>query len=217
MSEPEIVAKSEPEIVTSTSSPQPTEKENVDPDLFCCVLQPSISDPDPDYLGIRRFLLHRKAISGSLRRWVSFSPVTCVDQWSILHRIFKWSLIFFLFSLSKDWRCNGKGYVAYRNYIRRPRNWESLLAPSPQSTPGNRFIWPLFCSTLKFMCLDMILISAWFTGSWISGRWNWMPSPNPLSLIYEADSWTSSKVNLMFFSFWYTISVRLGKEYILAS
>uniref|UniRef100_F6I3I8 Uncharacterized protein n=1 Tax=Vitis vinifera TaxID=29760 RepID=F6I3I8_VITVI len=30
----------------------------------------------------------------------------------------------------KDWRCNGKGYVAYWNYIGRPRNWESLHAPS---------------------------------------------------------------------------------------
>ncbi|KAK9184459.1 hypothetical protein WN943_024809 [Citrus x changshan-huyou] len=26
-----------------------------------------------------------------------------------------------------DWRCNRKGYVAYRNYIHMPRNWESIL------------------------------------------------------------------------------------------
>ena len=38
----------------------------------------------------------------------------------------------------KDWRCNGKGYTSYRNYIRRPRNWDGL--PSHQSTPGNRLL-----------------------------------------------------------------------------
>lgn len=42
----------------------------------------------------------------------------------------------------KDWRCNGKTYVAYRNYINRPRNWESLgRAPSLRSTPGNSGRW----------------------------------------------------------------------------
>lgn len=52
----------------------------------------------------------------------------------------------------KDWRCNGKGYVAYRNYIRRPRNWESLHTPSQSSTPEQ------------------------------SGRWNSSPSPLSLFL-----------------------------------
>ncbi|KAK2407347.1 Transducin/WD40 repeat superfamily protein [Trifolium repens] len=41
----------------------------------------------------------------------------------------------------RDWRCNGKTYVAYRNYICRPRNCESLRAPSLQSTPGNSGRW----------------------------------------------------------------------------
>ena len=41
----------------------------------------------------------------------------------------------------RDWRCNGKTYVAYRNYISRPRNWESLRPPSLQSTPGNSGRW----------------------------------------------------------------------------
>ncbi|GAV72121.1 WD40 domain-containing protein [Cephalotus follicularis] len=41
----------------------------------------------------------------------------------------------------KDWRCNGKGYAAYRNYISRPRNWESLLTQSYQSTTGNSGQW----------------------------------------------------------------------------
>lgn len=46
------------------------EKEAVDPDLFCCLLQPWSSDADPDYVAIRRFLLHRKTLSGALRRRV---------------------------------------------------------------------------------------------------------------------------------------------------
>ncbi|XP_050364388.1 uncharacterized protein LOC126783049 [Argentina anserina] len=59
-----------------------------------------------------------------------------------------------------DWRCNGKGYVAYRNYIRRPRNWEkdSLRTPSLQTTPGN------------------------------SGRW--IQPPSPLSILHDVESWT---------------------------
>ncbi|KAL7002666.1 hypothetical protein U1Q18_003821 [Sarracenia purpurea var. burkii] len=80
-----------------------------DPDLFSCMLQPSPADSDPDYVGIRRILLHRKAQSGVLRR--------------------------------KDWRCNGKGYVAFRNYINRPRNWESLHIPSRSSTSGHSGRW----------------------------------------------------------------------------
>ncbi|XP_057501923.1 uncharacterized protein LOC130785752 [Actinidia eriantha] len=80
-----------------------------DPEFFSCVLQPSPADSDPNYIGIRRLLLHRKAQSGVLRR--------------------------------KEWRCNGKGYVAYRNYINRPRNWESLHIPSHSSTPGHSGRW----------------------------------------------------------------------------
>lgn len=62
-------------------------------------------------------------------------------------------------SVLKDWRCNGKGYVAYRNYIRRPRNWESQT-PSYQSTPGNRL--------LKFYLMSMSTVfflswSLWLT------------------------------------------------------
>ncbi|GMH16268.1 hypothetical protein Nepgr_018109 [Nepenthes gracilis] len=61
----------------------------------------------------------------------------------------------------KDWRCNGKGYVAYRNYIDRPRNWERLLIPSHTSTPNQ---------------------SA-----------QWIASPAPPSLLFEVDSWSSSR------------------------
>ncbi|KAJ4716581.1 WD repeat-containing protein 13-like [Melia azedarach] len=129
----------EEEIVNQSSSTTPKKEENnngdsnnkenvVDPELFSCLLQPPSADSDPDYIGIRRLLLFRKAESGICRRL--------------------------------DWRCNGKGYVAYRNYIRRPRNWE-LQTPSHQSTPGN------------------------------SGRW--LPSPSPLSLLYEVDSLSSSR------------------------
>ncbi|KAL9370804.1 hypothetical protein Peur_035944 [Populus x canadensis] len=48
-----------------------------------------------------------------------------------------------------DWRCNGKGYVSFRNYIRRPRNWDSL--PSHQSTPGNSGRWLQSTSPLSHL------------------------------------------------------------------
>lgn len=46
-----------------------------DPEFFSCVLQPSPADSDPEYIGIRRLLLHRKAQSGVVLRKVCF---TCV-------------------------------------------------------------------------------------------------------------------------------------------
>ncbi|KAL3843423.1 hypothetical protein ACJIZ3_000826 [Penstemon smallii] len=85
------------------------EELNSDPEFFSCLLQPSPPDSDPNYIGIRRLLLYRKAQSGVLRR--------------------------------KDWKCNGKGYVAYRNFINRPRNWENLQTPSHSSTPGHSGRW----------------------------------------------------------------------------
>ncbi|OWM83885.1 hypothetical protein CDL15_Pgr004316 [Punica granatum] len=151
----------EPEVGISTMAEekvekQEKEKETLDPDLFCCLLQPWSSEADPDYVGVRRLLLHRKALSGVLRR--------------------------------RDWRCNGKGYVAYRNYIRRPRNWETLQVPSLQSTPGNRFGIPP--PGFRADCFDLDfssnLINLIFNGRWV-------PSPNPLSLLYEAESWSSSR------------------------
>lgn len=42
-----------------------------DPETFCCLLQPGNADSSPDYIGIRRFLLARKAESSSYRRLVS--------------------------------------------------------------------------------------------------------------------------------------------------
>jgi len=64
----------------------------------------------------------------------------------------------------KDWRCNGKTYVAYRNYINRPRNWESLgQAPSLRSTPGNRllnFLLEVMSKyMLKFASIDFIMVT----------------------------------------------------------
>lgn len=41
-----------------------------DPEFFSCMLQPSPSGSDPNYIGIRRLLLLRKAESGVLRRKV---------------------------------------------------------------------------------------------------------------------------------------------------
>lgn len=47
-------------------------KENViDPELFSCMLQPATADSDPDYIGVRRLLLFRKAESGVRRRLVT--------------------------------------------------------------------------------------------------------------------------------------------------
>ncbi|KAJ0798203.1 putative transcription factor WD40-like family [Helianthus annuus] len=80
-----------------------------DPETFSCMLQPCPPDSDPNYIGIRRILLFRKAESGVLRR--------------------------------KDWRCNGKGYVAYRNFINRPDNWLNSQIPSRTSTPGTSGRW----------------------------------------------------------------------------
>lgn len=104
-------------------------KENVDPEFFSCLLQPVTANSDPQYIGIRRLLLFRKAESGAFLR--------------------------------RDWRCNGKGYAAYRNFISRPRNWDSLQSPSLQGTPGN------------------------------SGQW--IPPQSPHSLLFEVDSWGSSR------------------------
>ncbi|CAK9142055.1 unnamed protein product [Ilex paraguariensis] len=104
-------------------------KEDVtnDPEFLSCLLQPSPADSDPNYIGIRRLLLSRKAESGFLRR--------------------------------KDWRCNGKGYVAFRNYINRPQNWESLHTPSHSSTPGQSGRWMPSSSPLSIL-LD---VDSWST------------------------------------------------------
>ncbi|KAL7156587.1 hypothetical protein ABFS83_02G019600 [Erythranthe nasuta] len=88
-----------------------------DPEFFSCLLQPSPSDSDPNYIGIRRILLYRKAQAGVLRR--------------------------------KEWRCNEKGYVSYRNYINRPRNWENVQTPSRSSTPGHSGRWAPSTSPLS--------------------------------------------------------------------
>lgn len=80
-----------------------------DPEFIGCMLQPCTADSDPNYVGIRRFLLFRKVQSG------------------LLHR--------------KDWRCNGKGYVAYRNFINRRGNQMNLQVLSYTSSPGTRLIY----------------------------------------------------------------------------
>ncbi|XP_058110469.1 uncharacterized protein LOC131253478 [Magnolia sinica] len=115
--------------IAAAAEKEKKEKKETDPEFFSCFLQPSNADSDPNYIGIRRLLLYKKAQSGIDRR--------------------------------KDWKCNGRAYVAYRNYIRRPRNWETLVIPSQPSTPGH------------------------------SGRW--AGTPSPLSLLFEVESWTSSR------------------------
>ncbi|KAI4298297.1 hypothetical protein L6164_031874 [Bauhinia variegata] len=107
-------------------------KRNADPELFSYLLQPVSAERDPEYIGVRRLLLYRKAEAGVFRR--------------------------------REWRCNGKGYVAYRNYICRQRNCESSRVSSLQGTPGN------------------------------SGRWFPPPTPTPLSrCLSEVDSWSSGR------------------------
>lgn len=56
-------------------------KKNADPNLFSCLLQPATADySDPQYVGLRRLLLHRKAVSGVLRRRVRFPSFTNLLQ-----------------------------------------------------------------------------------------------------------------------------------------
>ncbi|TYK02638.1 WD repeat-containing protein 13 isoform X2 [Cucumis melo var. makuwa] len=43
-------------------------KKNVDPELLSCLLQPMSIGVDPDYIGIRRLLLYRKAEAAIFRR-----------------------------------------------------------------------------------------------------------------------------------------------------
>lgn len=123
-------------------------KQSKDLEFLSCMMQPATAESDPQYVGIRRILLHRKAESGAIsRRYVralhlsSFSHQTSRNHiaWSQLTLAIR-SSDFFFFCLSlKDWRCNGKGYVAYRNFISKPRKWENLRTPSLLSSPGNRF------------------------------------------------------------------------------
>ncbi|KAL3539007.1 hypothetical protein ACH5RR_002373 [Cinchona calisaya] len=107
--EKEKITSSEDEDLNNNINNKKKDDVTADPDFFSCMLQPSSTDSDPNYIGIRRLLLSRKAQSGVLRR--------------------------------KDWRCNGKGYVSYRNYISRPSNWESSNIASHSSTPGNSGRW----------------------------------------------------------------------------
>ncbi|KAM0951743.1 putative transcription factor WD40-like family [Dioscorea sansibarensis] len=87
-------------------------KISMDLEFTSCLLQPPIAHHDPNYVALRRFLLHRKALS---------SPDAI--------------------SRRKEWRCNGRGYVAYRNFISRPKNWESFYVASRSSTPGHSGRW----------------------------------------------------------------------------
>lgn len=46
------------------------EDQRKDAEAFSCLLQPSVSGSDPFYVGVRRLLLYRKALSGRGRRKV---------------------------------------------------------------------------------------------------------------------------------------------------
>ncbi|KAK1352219.1 WD repeat-containing protein 13 [Heracleum sosnowskyi] len=62
----------------------------------------------------------------------------------------------------KDWRCKGRGYVAFRNYINRPKNWENLHNAGHTGTPGQ-------------------------SGNWMQS----LGSFGQLSLLLEGDSWST--------------------------
>ncbi|XP_074555799.1 uncharacterized protein LOC141811669 [Curcuma longa] len=101
-----------PEAGEELVAPDKEKKEprsNLNPEFLSCLLQPPITHHSPNYTGIRRLLLHGKAVS---------SPA--IDR-------------------RQEWRCNGRGYVAYRNFIRRPRNWENVASQS--SSAGNSGRW----------------------------------------------------------------------------
>lgn len=126
-----------PQKETDDDGEKKKKKKHSDPELLMCLLQPCPADSDPEYIGIRRLLLSRKSQSSILRRLVSFS-ISIPNVF--IHFRCELSLRVVVVRFWKDWRCNGKGYVAFRNYIRRPRDWEkdSLRTPSLQTTPGNR-------------------------------------------------------------------------------
>lgn len=133
-------------------------KQSKDLEFLSCMMQPATSDSDPQYVGIRRILLHRKAESGVLsRRYVSSLSLFRPREIAF-NSMFLRALIVFVFGL-KDWRCNGKGYVAYRNFISRPRKWENMRTPSLLSSPGNRFcsLHKLFFSYTVNLCFWLLL------------------------------------------------------------
>ncbi|XP_020087173.1 WD repeat-containing protein 13 [Ananas comosus] len=137
---PEPTAAPEPAVATAAASAEETEPTAAteeaaaaaaaDPDFVSCLLQPPITHHNADYVAIRRLLLHRKALSSA----------AAIER-------------------RKDWRCNGRGYVAYRNFLRRPKNWESQT--SQPSTPGHSGRWASFSAPQSLL---------FETDSWSSSR-----------------------------------------------
>ena len=76
MSSETIAVMEEEEAVAKNLKPEEEEetekRKSEDAELFTCMLQPLNSDADPDYVGIRRILLHRKASAGVVQRKVFF-------------------------------------------------------------------------------------------------------------------------------------------------
>lgn len=62
----------EEENTKSENGEKRREGSDLDPEFLSCLLQPSPPDSDPNYIGIRRLLLHRKALAGQLNRKVLF-------------------------------------------------------------------------------------------------------------------------------------------------
>ncbi|CAH1440763.1 unnamed protein product [Lactuca virosa] len=80
----------------------------------------------------------------------------------------------------KEWRCNGKGYVAYRNFITRLENRMKLQPPSHLSSPGTRHdpeidavsLWGGLTALKKLTCVEdqNIRLSAVYGGSYMLNK-----------------------------------------------
>lgn len=88
------------ETIEKSSSSEEEKNKAVDPTFFSCLLQPSSADSDPQYIGIRRLLLRRKAESGVHRRKVCFGFAILLYFWEICFERESWKV---KSDLSKFW------------------------------------------------------------------------------------------------------------------
>ncbi|VVA99353.1 unnamed protein product [Arabis nemorensis] len=63
-------------------------KQSKDLEFLSCMMQPATSDSNPQYIGIRRILLHRKADSGVIsRRYVSSLSLLPSNAFACFHNL----------------------------------------------------------------------------------------------------------------------------------
>ena len=64
---------------------KPKPKQSKDLEFLSCMMQPATAESDPQYIGIRRILLHRKSESGAIsRRYVSSLSLSNLSLESLL-------------------------------------------------------------------------------------------------------------------------------------